>query len=76
MKVISTTDLSREGNDCYIYQSISLVEAFGMYTVIIAEKIDGWGNSESNIYYKDTTNDLDIAKHMYMKAGGILETYL
>ena len=39
MKVISTTDLSGEGNDCYIYKSVSLVEAFSMYTVIEAEKI-------------------------------------
>ena len=38
MKIISTTDLSREGNDCYIYESVSLVEAFGMYTVIVAKK--------------------------------------
>jgi hypothetical protein len=75
MKVISTTDLSREGNDCYIYQSISLVEAFGMYTVIDAEKVIGsW--DKRDISCTHTTSDLDIAKHMYMKAGGILETYL
>lgn len=71
MKVISTTDLSREGNDCYIYQSVSLVEAFGMYTVIVAEKVNGcW--STRKIYCKDTTSDLDMAKHMYKQSGGTL----
>ena len=75
MKVISTTDLSREGNDCYIYESVSLVEVFGMYTVIVSKKISGWWDTKE-IYCKDTTSDLDIAKQMYMKAGGILETYL
>lgn len=75
MKVISTTDLSREGNDCYIYESVSLVEAFGMHTVIVAKKICGWWDTRE-IYCKEQTTDLDKAKYMYMKAGGILETYL
>ena len=30
MKVIATTDLSKEGNDCYIYKSVSLVKEFDL----------------------------------------------
>ena len=73
MKVISTTDLSHEGNDCYIYKSVNLVEAFGMYTIITAQKIVGW-NSSKQIYSKATvTCDLDEAKYMYKQCGGIFE---
>lgn len=72
MKVISTTDLSGKGNDCYIYKSVSLVEAFGMYTIIVADKTNGWCTTRK-IYCQDTTSDLDMAKHMYKQSGGILE---
>ncbi len=72
MNIISTTDLSREGNDCYIYKSVSLIEAFGMYTVIVADKTSGWCSSK-DIYCKSVTSDLDEAKHMYKQSGGILE---
>lgn len=69
MKVISTTDLSREGNDCYIYKSISLVEALGMYTVIDAEKVIGsW--DKRDISCTHTTSDLDTAKYLYKQLGG------
>ena len=71
MKVISTTDLSREGNDCYIYESVSLVEVFGMYTVVVAKKISGWWDIKE-IYCKEQTTDLDKAKYMYKQSGGIL----
>lgn len=71
MNIIATTDLSREGNDCYIYESVSLVEAFGMYTVIVADKTNGWCTTRE-IYCKDTTSDLNIAKRMYKQCGGIL----
>ena len=73
MKIISTTDLSRAGNDCYIYESVSLIEAFGMYTVITADKTVGWFNRQ-DIYCQSTiTSDFEQAKFMYKKAGGILE---
>lgn len=70
MKVISTTDLSREGNDCYIYESVSLVEAFGMYSIIRAEKVAGyWGSKDIGCTL--ATNDLYEAKQMYKEYGGI-----
>lgn len=46
MKVISTTDVSRIGNDCYIEESYSLVEQFGLYTVIKFYKVSGWSDCE------------------------------
>ena len=42
MKVISTTDVSREGNDCYIEESYSLVEQFGVFAVIQVYRVSGW----------------------------------
>ena len=42
MKVLKSKDLSRPGNDCYIYEKISLVEEFDMYAVIVCEKVSGW----------------------------------
>jgi hypothetical protein len=42
MRVISTTDISRAGNDCYIYESVSLVEQFDIYSVINFLNVTGW----------------------------------
>lgn len=46
MKVISTTDISRYGNDCYIEESVSLVEQFDLYAVIRFYKVSGWSDRE------------------------------
>lgn len=71
MRVLSTTNLSDYGNDCYINKSVSLVEAFGMYNILTAEKIVGWC-SRDNMYLKsDTTCDFEKAKYMYKQSGGI-----
>ena len=42
MNVLKSKDLSRPGNDCYIYEKISLVEEFDMYAVIVCEKVSSW----------------------------------
>ena len=39
MKIISTTNVSREGTDCYIYEELSLVEQFGVYAIISFYKV-------------------------------------
>lgn len=70
MRIISTTDISREGNDCYIYESISLVEQFGVYAVIICQRVTGWAEHEG-MHILDSTTDLDSAKSAYKKYGGI-----
>ena len=73
MKVIHSTDLSRAGNDCYIYESVSLIEAFGMYAIIVADKTRGWFEREEINVSSKVVYDLEEAKKMYKEYGGILE---
>ena len=47
MKVISTTVLSRPGNDVYIDEEVSLVEQFGIYVVLRFCKVSGWAHREA-----------------------------
>ena len=72
MKIISTTDLSHEGNDCYVYESVSLIEEFGMYTVITCKKIVGWSERKDIYCQSNPTTDIDDAKHRYWEYGGRL----
>lgn len=74
MRIISTTDISREGNDCYIYESVSLVEQFGIYAVIICQRVTGWAEREG-MHVLDSTTDLDSAKVAYKKYGGVYQEY-
>lgn len=46
MNIISATNLSRYGNDCYIEESVSLVEQFDLYAVIRFYKVSGWSDRE------------------------------
>ncbi len=46
MEVISTTDLSRPGNDVYIYESVSLIKQFELYAVIKVWRVTGWSEQE------------------------------
>jgi hypothetical protein len=64
MKVISTKDTSRYGNDCYIYETVSMVEQFGMYAIIICQKITGWAERE-DIFVAQTATDYDTALKMF-----------
>lgn len=73
MKVLFTTDISSYGNDCYIDESVSLVECFGMYTVVVAEKVSGWSPSTRIYCLPETTCDFEKAKSMYKEAGGKFE---
>ena len=62
MKVISTTDVSRIGNDCYIEESYSLVEQFGLYAVIRFYKVSGWSDREEVSVLITTSNKSEAAK--------------
>lgn len=73
MKIISTTDLSHEGNDCYIHESVTLVEEFGMYTVVSAHKVTGWSEDCDIRCHSTTTCNLDQAKFLYQSCGGELK---
>lgn len=46
MQVIYTTDLSRPGNDVYIYESVSLIKQFELYAVIKVWRVVGWSERE------------------------------
>ena len=72
MKVLYTTDLSREGSGCYIYETVSLVELMGMYAVITAKKVIGWADHKSIYCSPDPISDFDEAKALFVKAGGKL----
>lgn len=72
MSIISTTDKSTYGNDCYIYETVSLVEQFGMYAIIICQKVTGWAERE-DISVNGVTTDYYKAVDMYKYYGGILE---
>ena len=62
MNVLSTTDVSRYGNDCYIEESYSLVEQFGLYAVIKFYKVSGWSDHEEVSVLITTSNKAEAAK--------------
>lgn len=69
MKVISTTDLSRPGNDCYIYESVSLVEQFELFSVIRYWRVIGWSDREEvSVLY--TSLSRSSAIQTYKSYGG------
>ena len=72
MRIISTTDLSRGGNDCYIYESVSLIEEFGMYAVITCTKVSGWSEYEDICIQGKSTTNIEEAKQRYWEYGGKL----
>lgn len=69
MKVIYTTDLSRPGNDCYIYESVSIVEQFDIYSVITYSKVSGWC-SGTDVNVEITTESYNEAMGVYRSLGG------
>ena len=69
MEVIYTTDLSRPGNDVYIYESISLIKQFQLYAVIKVWKVTGWSEQEEvSVLY--TSNSRSSAIEMFQSYGG------
>ena len=57
MKVISTMDASRYGNDVYIEEAYHLVEQFGLYAVIRFYKVSGWTSQAETSVIISTTNE-------------------
>jgi hypothetical protein len=64
MKIISTTALSRPGNDVYIDEEVLLVEQFGIYAVLRFYKVSGWTSQES-VEVLITTGDKAAAGKKY-----------
>lgn len=74
MEVIYTTDLSRPGNDVYIYESISLLKQFELYIVLRTWKTVGWAESEeAAVLY--TSNSRSSAVQKFKSYDGIVEEY-
>lgn len=62
MNVISTTEVSRAGNDCYIEESYSLIEQFGLYALIQIYKVRGWSDREEVNVLAVSSNKDEVAK--------------
>jgi hypothetical protein len=66
MEVLSTTNISGPGNDCYIEESYSLVQQFGLYAVIRFYKVTGWSDA-AEVDVLITTTDKTEAGKVYKK---------
>ena len=62
MNILSTTTTSRYRNDCYIEESYSLVEQFGLYAVIHFCKVSGWTSSEEVTIKFSSSSKVEAAK--------------
>ncbi len=75
MRIISTTDISRPGFDCYIYQTISLVNQFGVWAVISCFKITAHKQEvveREEIRVLCSTSSREEAEYAYKSVGGEL----
>ena len=59
MEVLSSTNVSRPGNDVYIEESYSLVKQFGVYAVIRFYRVSGWSAQQDVSVIIATTNDAE-----------------
>ena len=64
MKIIETIDLSTNN---YIRKSVTLVEEFGMYTVIVITKNFKYNGSKS-VHHTQPTMDFELAQMLYKDA--------
>ena len=70
MNVISKTENSREGNDCWINESLYLCEEYDMYFVLKVTKISGWPDHKDISVIGEATESKSRAIRDYKKAGG------
>lgn len=71
MEVIYNTDLSRPGNDVYIYESVSLIKQFELYAVIKVYRVVGWSEREEvSVLY--TSLSRSSAVENFERYGGII----
>ena len=73
MRIISTTDLSREGNDCYIHSTISLMEDNELYFVILTERVSCYPYSTEAFIIDEAKLDKDNAVYIYKQNGGVIK---
>ena len=64
MRIVERTDISRPGNDCFINESVSIIEEFGIYSILISNRIVGWFDREV-MYITDTSSDYEKIEAKY-----------
>lgn len=64
MRIIETLDLS---TNSYTRKSVTLVEEFGMYTVITCTKNIGY-NGRKEVHHTQPTMDFELAQMLYKDA--------
>lgn len=67
MVVVENYTNSKTGNDCMIYDDISLVEMNNDYVVISSRKYCGWMGVENNISTYQDDYSLEEARVIYNK---------
>ena len=67
MRIIETVDLSKASDYGYIRKSVTLVEEFGMYTIITCTKNIRFGGSK-DVYHTHPTMDFELAQMLYKDA--------
>ena len=72
MNIILQTDLSREGNDCWINESVILCEQFNLYFVLLIIKVSAWSDIQEVRLLCEPTDNKSEAASVYKKHGGKL----
>lgn len=60
MEVISSTNVSRPGNDVYIEESYSMVEQFGVYAIVRFYRVSGWSKQEEVSIVMASSNQSEV----------------
>lgn len=69
MKVLRSSLVREEGNDCYIETAVDIIEVFGdMYLIVQVVRITGWVYDTTT--KTETTTDYSKAMEIYKNFGG------
>lgn len=71
MKVLGYLDKSRYGNDCYINESYSLCECFGIYFILKVYKVSGWSDIEEIYTVTDPSDTINTVMKKWEELGGM-----
>ncbi len=68
MRIVAFTDLSREGNDCHLWDEVALCESFGKYFVTHSRQISNDGHLAQ--CYSTNLSTFKVAYKYYRDIGG------
>lgn len=71
MKILGYLDKSRYGNDCYIFESYSLCECFGIYFILKVYKVSGWCDAEDIHTITDPSDNINVVMKKWVELGGM-----